>query len=480
MGKAFVIQGARVFDGTGQPGYLADVAVRGDRIVAVGANVPVEGDVERINAQGLTLAPGFIDAHTHDDRAVMATPDMAMKVSQGVTTVIGGNCGVSLAPLAGKQPPPPLNLLGDQSEFRFATMAEYFDAVNDTAPALNIAMLTGHSTLRVAEMSDLNRPATAQEIDRMGLLLDEAMAAGAIGFSTGLAYPTAQHAPTEEVIELSRRAASAGGLYATHMRDEENKLLEAVDETVRIGKESDSKVVISHHKACGKQNWGKTRESLAIIDAANAAGDTVDFDVYPYVASSTVLLKLFVARAERVMITWSESFPDMAGKDLDAIVEEWGLSLDDTIDKLQPAGAIYFQMDEGDLRRVLSHPGAMVGSDGLPHDRRPHPRLWGTFPRVLGHYSRDEGLFPLETAIHKMTGLTARVFGLEGRGVIAPDAYADLVLFNADTVIDRADFDHPTETSAGIERVFVSGQEVWRDGTSTGARPGSVIRRANR
>ena len=180
------------------------------------------------------------------------------------------------------------------------------------------------------------------------------------------------------------------------------------------------------------------------------------------------------------MITWSESFPEMAGKDLDTISAEWGLPQDDTIDKLQPAGAIYFQMDEGDLRRVLSHPGAMVGSDGLPHDRRPHPRLWGTFPRVLGHYSRDEGLFPLETAIHKMTGLTARVFGLEGRGVIAPDAYADLVLFNADTVIDRADFDHPTETSAGIERVFVSGQEVWHDGTSTGTRPGSVIRRANR
>ena len=190
MGKAFVIQGARVFDGTGQPGYLADVAVRDDRIVAVGANLPVDADVQRIDAQGLSLAPGFIDAHTHDDRAVMATPDMTMKVSQGVTTVIGGNCGVSLAPLAGKKPPPPLNLLGDQSEFRFATMAEYFDAVNDTAPALNIAMLTGHSTLRVAEMSDLNRPATAQEIDRMGLLLDEAMAAGAIGFSTGLAYPT--------------------------------------------------------------------------------------------------------------------------------------------------------------------------------------------------------------------------------------------------------------------------------------------------
>ena len=313
----------------------------------------------------------------------------------------------------------------------------------------------------------------------MGLLLDEAMAAGAIGFSTGLAYPTAQHAPTEEVIELSRRAASAGGLYATHMRDEENKLLEAVDETVRIGKESDSKVVISHHKACGKQNWGKTRESLAIIDAANAAGDTVDFDVYPYVASSTVLLKLFVARAERVMITWSESFPDMAGKDLDTISAEWGLPQDDTIDKLQPAGAIYFQMDEGDLRRVCLTlerwwaPTACRMTGG-------HTSPVGHLPSRAGALQSGRGSVPTETAIHKMTGLTARVFGLEGRGVIAPDAYADLVLFNADTVIDRADFDHPTETSAGIERVFVSGQEVWRDGAGTGARPGSVIRRANR
>jgi len=191
------------------------------------------------------------------------------------------------------------------------------------------------------------------------------------------------------------------------------------------------------------------------------------------------LLASFIDRAERVLITWSEPHPEVAGEDLADLVARWGCTQDDAVERLQPAGAIYFQMDEGDLRRVLAHPSSMVGSDGLPHDRRPHPRLWGTFPRVLGHYCRELELFSMETAVHKMTGLTASVFGLTGRGVIAPDAYADLVIFNPDTVIDRADFTDPTALSDGIEQVFVNGETVWSGGASTGARPGRVLRRTD-
>jgi N-acyl-D-amino-acid deacylase len=471
-----LIRNALVFDGTGGAAIRGDVAVSGDRIVSVGS-LSNWSATTTVDAKGLALAPGFIDAHTHDDRAVLSSPDMTAKVSQGVTSVIGGNCGISLAPLKYIDPPPPLNLLGDQTWFRFETMAEYMAEVDNHPPAVNIAMLVGHSTLRAAVMDSLDRPATEGEIEQMSKLLDEAMEAGCVGLSTGLAYPTAINAPTEEVITLARRAAQHGGLYATHMRDEEDGVVESVDETVRIGTEADAPVVISHHKACGRNNWGRTVETLARIDAANDAGKTVDFDVYPYIASSTVLLHAFIDRAEKVLITWSESHPEMAGEDLMDIVKRWDCTRDEAVDRLQPAGAIYFQMDEEDLQRVLAHPASMVGSDGLPHDRRPHPRLWGTFPRVLGHYSRELGLFPLETAIHKMTGLTARVFGLLDRGIIAPGNYADLVLFDPETVLDKASFEEPTALSAGIHQVYVNGDCVWNDSASTGARPGKMLRR---
>ncbi|MEM7404852.1 MAG: D-aminoacylase [Pseudomonadota bacterium] len=471
-----LIHGGSVFDGSGNPATSASVAIVGDRILAVGQLDGWRAD-QTVDATGLAVAPGFIDAHTHDDRAVLSSPDMTAKVSQGVTTVIGGNCGVSLAPLVDTAPTPPLNLLGDQAWFRYPTMRAYMDAVDAAPAAVNIAMLVGHSTLRVGTMDRVDRGATAAEIEHMGTLVDEAMAAGCVGFSTGLAYPTAIAAPTEEVVALTARAAAHGGLYATHMRNEENELSESVDETVHIGKAATARVVISHHKACGRANWGRTAQTLKQIERANAGGQVVDLDVYPYVASSTVLLPHFVRRAESVMVTWSKSHPEENGNDLEEIRARWGLSLDETIDRLQPAGAIYFQLHEDDLQRVLKYPGSMVGSDGLPHDEHPHPRLWGTFPRVLGHYVRELNLMPLAEAVYKMTGLTARVFGLEDRGVLREGAYADIVVFNPETVIDRGTFADPAQPSAGIETVFVNGAAVWSNGSSTPARPGRTLRR---
>jgi N-acyl-D-amino-acid deacylase len=477
-----LIHNATLIDGTGAHACSGYVAIDGDRIVAVG-NGSASGAgfaaEDSVDAAGLAVAPGFIDAHTHDDRAVLSSPDMTPKVSQGVTTVIGGNCGVSLAPLIGVTPPPPLTLLGGEDWYRFSTMAEYMGTVDAQPAAVNIAMLVGHSTLRAGTMNRLDRAATGAEIDAMRGLIDEAMTAGCVGLSTGLAYPTAQAAPTEEVVALSEAAANHGGIYATHMRDEENHVCESVDETVHIGAASKARVVISHHKACGRLNWGRTKDTLAQIDAANAAGQTVDFDVYPYTASSTVLLPRFVARAEKVLITWSHSHPECNGQDLEGIRKKWDLPLEETIEKLLPAGAIYFQMDEADLRRVLAHPGAMVGSDGLPHDEHPHPRLWGTFPRVLGHYVRELNLMSLETAVHKMTGLTARVFGLRDRGELRAGAFADVVLFDPDTVLDAGDFAKPAVPSVGIHQVFVNGTRVWADGRVSGERPGRVLRRAS-
>ena len=474
-----LLRGGTVIDGTGAPRRTADVAIDGDRIAAVGR---LDGSraAREIDASGLVVSPGFIDAHTHDDRAVLSDPSMACKVSQGVTTVVTGNCGVSLAPLTGREPPPPLNLLGGEDWYRFPTFAAYREELEGAPPALNVAMQVGHTALRASVMDELDRAATEGEIERMAELADEAMRAGCIGLSTGLAYPPARATPTEEVIAIARRVAAHGGMHSTHMRDEEGGVLDSVRETLRIGREAGVAVVISHHKCAGRDNWGGSRETLALIAQAQAT-QAIDLDVYPYVAGSTVLLMEIVARSEKVLVSWSEPHPEAAGRPLDEIAREWGCGTAEAVDRLQPAGGIYFMMDEGDLARILKFPGAMIGSDGLPHDVFPHPRLWGTFPRVLGRYARDEGLIGLEDAVHRMTGKPAAVFGLAGRGEVREGAFADLVLFDPDEIIDTATFEDPVRPAAGVRSVFVNGREVWAEGSAaapSGSGPGRLLRRS--
>ncbi len=470
-----IIENGTVIDGTGAARIKADVGISGDRIVSVG-DLSTASASARIDAVGKIVAPGFIDVHTHDDHALLSKPDMTYKASQGVATVVAGNCGISLAPLqfTGDRPPPPLDLLGDG--YRFPKMADLFDALDETPPALNAALLCGHTTLRVGAMSELDRGATDDEIEAMRQDLAEALEAGAIGMSTGLFYPPANAAPTTEVIKLAELLGPAGALYTTHLRDEGAHLEESLEEAFEIGRASGAKVVLSHHKSAGASNFGGTKNSLALIDRVRKQQD-ITLDVYPYHAASTVLSADRVTESSRVIVTWSEARPDVAGRDLDDIAKEMGCSPQEAAAALLPAGGIYFMMDEADVQRVLQYPHAMVASDGLPHDVFPHPRLWGTFPRVLGHYSRELGLLTLEDAVHRMSGLPAAEFGLTGRGEIAAGNFADIVIFDADTVIDRADFAHPTEAAAGIEMVFVNGKPVWRNGSATGERPGKALRR---
>ncbi|HTK01297.1 MAG TPA: D-aminoacylase [Bordetella sp.] len=472
MNANLILRNATVVDGSGKERYVADVAIAGERIAGIGSFE--SSDVPALDARGQVLAPGFIDSHTHDDGYLLAHPDMTPKVSQGITTVVTGNCGVSLAPLVSAQIPQPLDLLGPPSLFRFKTFASWLDALRTAPPAVNVIPLVGHTTLRVAAMADTGRAATTEEIDAMRALMEEAMKAGAFGMSTGTFYPPAAHAPTDEIIEVGAPIRTHGGLYATHLRDEADHIVPAMDEALAIGQALDCLVVFSHHKLAGEKNHGRSAETLALMERAGTM-QPVCLDCHPYPATSTMLRLDRVRISRRTMITWSKGYPQAKGRDFADVMQELGLSDEETLRKLAPAGAIYFLLDEKDVKRIMTHPLAMVGSDGLPFDPHPHPRQWGTFTNVLRTLVREQSLLSLEEAVHKMTGQAARNYGLPERGLLQPGYYADLVLFDPDRVADRATFQDPIQISQGIQGVWVNGRQVWNDGAAGAERPGKVL-----
>ncbi|MFN5243290.1 MAG: N-acyl-D-amino-acid deacylase family protein, partial [Novosphingobium sp.] len=342
-------------------------------------------------------------------------------------------------------------------------------------PAVNVAALVGHTTLRAATMDRLDRPATASERMAMRSLAAEAMAAGAIGMSSGLFYPPAKAAPMEEVMAIAEVVSEYGGIYATHLRDEAGAIDAAIDEALLIAERAAMPLIISHHKLMGEANFGRAPETLRRIVQASTRQE-VGFDVYPYVAAASSFNLDLYRLSKRVLITWSAVMPDAAGRELDEVAAELGMSAEAALTALAPGGAVYFCMDENDLRHILASPDAMIGSDGTTTSIRPHPRLWGTFTRVLGRYARDEGLFPFEEAIRRMTSLPARRFRMAGRGVIAAGAAADLVVLDPANVADAADFENPVQPSKGVESVYVSGLPVYRDGATTGVRPGCILK----
>ncbi|HSV54913.1 MAG TPA: D-aminoacylase [Burkholderiaceae bacterium] len=471
-----LIRGGTVIDGSKAPRFDADVGIRAGRIAAIG-KLAGHAAAATLDASGRIVAPGFIDSHTHDDQAVLSQADMVFKVSQGVTTVVAGNCGISAAPLRpDMELPMPLSLIDAPAGGRFTTFAAYLDALRATPSSVNVAAMVGHSTLRAVTMASLDREATAQEIKAMQALVQEAMEAGAIGLSTGTFYPPALKATTEEIIEVGRPLTAHGALYVTHMRDEADQVMESLEETFRIGRELGIPVVVSHHKLQNQANFGRSTTTLPFI-RETMKHQCVSLDCYPYTAGSTMIRTDRGMLEGRVLIASSTPHPECAGRDLDDIAREWGCPKDEAARRLQPGSAIYFLMDENDVQRILAFDETMIGSDGIPVGESPHPRLWGTFPRVLGHYSRDVGLFPLETAVHKMTGLTARNFGLHQRGSLAVGHHADVVVFDAATIRDAADYATPTRPAVGIDAVIVNGAITWQGGRHSGARNGQVITR---
>jgi N-acyl-D-amino-acid deacylase len=524
------ITGGQVIDGTGAPARRADVGLIGDRVTTVG-DLAAEPAGRTIDASGRTVTPGFIDMHSHSDWRLWDNRRAESKIRQGVTTEVVGNCGFSPAPVsdAFRHEMKGFALyLPAGMDFSWRTVGDYLARYERDGVAVNVVQLIGHGTLRLAAMGFARRPPTAQEQATMERLMDEAMADGAYGLATGLIYAPGSYAATEEIIGIARRAGGGRGFYASHIRGEGATLLDAVAEAIRVGREGGLPTQVSHVKAAGRPNWGKVADALALIDAARSEGHDVMGDVYPYTASSTSLRTLLpdwvleggidamvkrlgdpavVARVRRelmgggetllrglewsdIMVAYSPSRPDAQGRRIAEIAAAAKRDpLDAVIDLIVAehgkGSMILFQLDEADLRRALAHPHVMVGSDGssLVADGplatgKPHPRSYGTFPRVLGRYARDERVLALPDAVWKMTGLPARRLGLSERGVLAPGAKADVVVFDAATVADRATYEDPHQYAAGIGHVLVNGRVVIADGEHTGALPGRVLRPA--
>lgn len=481
------IRNVAVLDGTGSGAIVADVGVTDGRISDIGS---VGKAKQEIDGAGATLAPGLIDTHAHDDGAFFRHPGMEFKLAQGVTSVVSGNCGFSAIPADPSKDSVAASggiLAGLDGEF--TDLDGYFAAALERKPAINNMMLVGHNTVRSLVMDSAKTKPDSKQLNQMKGHVAAALEQGACGFSTGLIYRPGRYSETDEVIELARLAAPHNALYTTHMRNEGDQLLEAVDESLRIGQESNVHVHISHHKAAGKLNWGKVSQSLAKVDAALQAGQKVTLDVYPYTAGSGRMIEYFnldhpsEELAQVIRIASCPAFREYEGRMLVDIASDLSLSLPDAVRHVltAPGGdrtiCIQFIIDEQDVETNLSHADMMVGSDGIPDLRgRPHPRLFGTFPRVLGHYVRKRGILSLPEAIRRMTSLSARTFGMQNRGEIKVGYWADLVLFDPGTVIDTATYDDPKQEPAGIELVVVNGEIALQQGRHTGVGSGQMLR----
>ncbi len=520
----YIIKNVRIVDGTGMPYFHGEVAVKEGIITRVGWKI-AEGASRVLDGHGMVLAPGFIDSHSHSDTTWFMDPRGESKLMQGVTTEVTGQCGGSPAPTTGKTRDGMVDPEAS-AELTFPTFAEYLDALEKNGVGLNIAPLVGHGSLRSAVLGYEDRPPATPEINEMKKLLVEAMEAGAFGYSSGLIYPPGSYAGTPELIELAKAMAPFGGIYATHMRNEGGDLLQSVAETLEIGRAAGVPVQISHHKVTGNEKvWGLVKDSLEMIDEARKEGLDVLCDQYPYAASATSFKtnipawahvggpKALLSRLKdpntvlRIKKEWenkragggwshlmitnvrSERNRFAQGKRIPEIADIWGIpeveaAIRRLVEEDVEVREADFGMCEEDVKTVMAHPCVMIGSDssstaldGPLAKGHPHPRTFGTFPRVLGKYAREEKVLSLERAVYKMTCMPAARLKLWDRGILRPGAAADLTLFNPDTVIDTATFEAPRSYPKGIEWVMVNGRLAIENGKHTGRIAGKVLRR---
>lgn len=495
-----IISNGRVVDGSGNPWYEADVAINGERIVRIG-DLSSDTGSQVIDANGLIVAPGFIDPHTHALRGILDVPNAESALLQGVTTLTEGNDGTSPFPVD-----------------------EHYQTILDKQISPNWGIFVGHGTIRSQVIGAEDRDPTPDELEQMKDMVQQAMQHGALGLSTGLFYVPGSFASTEEVIELSKVAAKHGGIYISHMREEAAQLIDSVNETIRIGEESGIPVQMTHHKVIGVENWGSSVESLRLVDQARERGIDITIDQYPYTASQTginalipqwaqeggrgrmleriespetraaikneVVLKILYDRGggdpRNIFISRNTWDPSMAGKNLAELTVEAGMNptpenaAEVVFEILKGGGAtaVYHAINTDDVDRIMQHPVTAIGSDGpvgIFGEGTPHPRQYGTFARVLGHYVRERAVLTLEEAVRKMSSQTARRLGIHNRGLLTEGYYADIAIFDSDEIIDKATFEEPHQYAIGIKFVLVNGQVVVEQGRHTGRRPGKII-----
>lgn len=518
-----VIKGGLVVDGTGNPWLRKDIGITNGKITRLGHITEDSG--ETIDATGMIVSPGFIDLHNHSDFSILAYPSAESYIMQGVTTAVVGNCGLSLAPLN----PDKLALLkrylspflraGFDYGWEWRTLAEFYQKVEKQGTSLNLAPLVGQGTIRLAVKGFDSTGSSAEEMNQMKKLLAQSLEDGAFGMSTGLIYPPGCYSSTEELIELASVLREYGAIYTTHMRNEGDRLIEALEEAIEIAEANGIPIEISHHKAAGRSNWGKVNATLRLMEQARQRGVEVNCDVYPYTAGSTTITTLLptwtlaggvekmldrlknkqtrqsiklestrFSEWDGIVIAECPSKKEYQGKSLEDILKETN-RFDDPYEGLFDllleiegnATIIVFLMDEDDVRTVMSSPLSSFISDSwvtaLDAGGKPHPRAYGTFPRVLGKYVREEKLLTLEQAIRKMTSLPAGKIGLKCRGILREGFWADVVIFDQAVIKDQATFDDPHQYPKGIEYVIVNGQVVVDHGRLTGVRPGKILRR---
>jgi dihydroorotase/N-acyl-D-amino-acid deacylase len=521
-----LLRGGSVVDGSGRPKFPADVAVEQGRIAAVGDLGQAGADLV-LDVSGLTVAPGFIDAHSHSGVALLEDGSAAPKVAQGVTTEIIGNCGFGPFPAPSAAARQVMSALVPRSEAGeprlFASLRDYQEALMARGSAVNVAALLPHGAIRTAVVGAADRPADEGEVRAMCELVGEGMAEGAVGMSLGLLYAPGCFTPAGEIAELSRAMTDRHGVLVSHGRNECDRFQESIEEVIEIGRETGVATHVSHLKVADPANWGRVSAALDSIDRANDRGQLVTCDQYPYTAGSgpfqtimppwslaggteallgrlrapaarTRIVRAFEGREaisgwdnmslrigwDRIVVGSAPGTEGWEGRSLAAIAADSNRAASDVLFDvlLVTHGSgigIFHQMCEEDVRTVMVHPAQMVGSDGLPGTGKPHPRLWGSFPRVLGHYSRELGLMALEQAVHKMTGKTAEVFRLHGRGLVGQGRHADVCVFDAERIIDRATYDDPVRAPEGIVHVICNGVPVMLDGERTRQRPGVAL-----
>jgi len=534
-----IIKDGKIIDGSGNPWFNRDVGIKNGKIAKIGRLAHSEAE-KIIDAKGYVVCPGFIDMHSHSDLSVFFNPKLESTIRQGITTLVVGNCGISLAPINPEMKDLLMKEISsflpicEELEMDWIKFDEYLSRLEEIGVSANIATLVGHGTVRIAAMGLEDRDPARKEMEEMKSLVAEAMEAGAFGLSTGLIYPPGTYSKTDEIIELCKVVAKYGGIYASHIRSERAGLIEAVKEALTIGEKAKIPVEISHHKAAGRSNWGKTVETLKLMEEARAGGVDVTCDQYPYNAGMTSLATLLPpwireggidkmlerlrnpeererAREEMrqsskewenlvadcgweniyVSAVSSDKNKPLEGKSLAEIAkirgkDEFTVLCDLLIEEKGRVAIILFIMDKDDIRRVMRSRLQMVGTDcwasapyGILRVGKPHPRFYGTYPRILGRYVREEGVLTLEEAVRKMTSLPAQRLGLMDRGLLRPGMWADIVIFDPDRVIDKATYQNPHQYPEGIEYVLVNGKIVVEKREHKGIPAGKILRCKN-